>query len=149
MRQMTNQKSYRLRRIGLVGASVLTLGCVAVLWLGGPDRVVPGLPDSRLVTTTFPTPGIPPTATWKDRVFLWLFKSQQRYRQRHPQPLDFSFPASPVSRCSVHGLPNQCMEVSGVCYLIFKDIAAGTVQFGHTNVLNGAQWIAAANSFNR
>jgi hypothetical protein len=35
------------------------------------------------------------------------------------------------------------MEVSGVRYLIAKDVAAATVQFGHTNVLNGKQWVAA------
>ncbi len=74
---------------------------------------------------------------------MWVFKFQQRYCQRHPQPLAFSFPACPVSRCSIHGLLNQCMEVSGVSYLIPKDVAAGTVQFGHTNVLNGGQWVAA------
>ena len=107
MGQVTNQKYYRLRRIGLVGASVLTLGCVAVLWLGGPDRVAPGLPDSRLVTTTLPTPGIPPTATWKDHDIVWMIRFQLRFRQRLPQLLAFSFPACPVSRCSIHGLLNQ------------------------------------------
>jgi hypothetical protein len=35
------------------------------------------------------------------------------------------------------------MEVTGVRYVIAKDVAAGTIQFGHTNTLNGTQWVAA------
>jgi hypothetical protein len=35
------------------------------------------------------------------------------------------------------------MEVSGLRYVIAKDVAAGSVQFGHTNTLNGTQWVKA------
>ena len=35
------------------------------------------------------------------------------------------------------------MEATGIRYVIAKDVAPGTVQFGHTNTLNGAQWAAA------
>ena len=34
------------------------------------------------------------------------------------------------------------MQVSGTKYLIAVEIA-GAVEFGHTNILNGAQWVAA------
>ena len=58
-------------------------------------------------------------------------------------PFNYSFPASPTQRCSIHGLLNQCMEVSGWRYLIDKDVATGSVNFGSPNVLNGAEWVAA------
>jgi hypothetical protein len=35
------------------------------------------------------------------------------------------------------------MEISGTKYLIAVEAAAGTVDFGYTNTLNGAQWVAA------
>jgi hypothetical protein len=35
------------------------------------------------------------------------------------------------------------MEVTGVRYVMAKEVAAGSFQFGHTNTLNGAQWVAA------
>jgi hypothetical protein len=35
------------------------------------------------------------------------------------------------------------MEVSGVRYLIAKDVAGGGIMFGTTNTLNGAQWVKA------
>src|SRR5436853_7865741 len=67
------------------------------------------------------------------------------YQRRHgkPNPTAWSFPATPVQPCSIEGLLNQCMEVSGTHYLVAVEIAGGGVQFGSTNVLNGAQWVAA------
>lgn len=35
------------------------------------------------------------------------------------------------------------MTVTGARYLMAKEVSAGSVVFGHTNVLNGAQWVAA------
>ena len=34
------------------------------------------------------------------------------------------------------------MEVTGTQYLIAVEIA-GVIEFGHTNILNGVQWVAA------
>jgi RNA polymerase sigma factor (sigma-70 family) len=58
-------------------------------------------------------------------------------------PLNSSFPISPVQRCSISGLLNQCMEVSGWRYLIDKEVAAGGVKFGNSKVLNGEEWLTA------
>jgi hypothetical protein len=58
-------------------------------------------------------------------------------------PLDYSFPASPVQSCSVSGLLNECMEVSGWHYLIDKEVSAGSVEFGCPSVCNGQEWMAA------
>jgi hypothetical protein len=58
-------------------------------------------------------------------------------------PLNYIFPISPVEACSINGLLNQCMEVSGWRYLIDKEVAAGGVQFGCPKVFNGEEWVAA------
>jgi len=58
--------------------------------------------------------------------------------------VNYSFPASPAKRwCSIHGLLSQCTEVTGVRYVIARDVAAGSVQFGPTSSLNGVQWAKA------
>jgi len=57
--------------------------------------------------------------------------------------LDSTFPATPVQGCSIEGLLDQCMEVSGTRYYLDKDLAAGTVNFGHQKDLSGAEWVAA------
>jgi RNA polymerase sigma factor (sigma-70 family) len=59
------------------------------------------------------------------------------------RPLNTTFPASPPQRCSVAGLLNQCMDLSGWRYLIDKDVAAASVEFGNARVLNGEEWIKA------
>ena len=61
-------------------------------------------------------------------------------------PLNSSFPISPVQRCSIGGLLNQCMELSGRRYLIDKEVAAGSVKFGNSKVLNGEEWLTAFES---
>lgn len=60
-------------------------------------------------------------------------------------PSDYSFPITPVQRCSIQGLLDQCMEISGWHYLVEKDVAmgAGMVEFGSPKVLNGEEWVAA------
>jgi hypothetical protein len=42
-----------------------------------------------------------------------------------------------------HGLLNQCHDVSGVQFFIDKQVASGSVMFGHTNTMNGPEWVAA------
>jgi hypothetical protein len=37
----------------------------------------------------------------------------------------------------------QCHEIAGIQFLIDKNIAGGTVQFGSSNVLSGPQWVNA------
>jgi hypothetical protein len=67
-----------------------------------------------------------------------------QYRKHHGKrnPAAYSFPGSGVRLCGIQPLLNQCMEVSGTRYLIAVEIA-GAVEFGGTNALNGAQWVAA------
>jgi len=55
----------------------------------------------------------------------------------------YSFGASPVQLCSVEGLLSQCAKVTGNRYFLANELQAAAVQFGHTNVLTGRQWVAA------
>lgn len=128
----------RRRGIGgwFIGAVILAcLLFMAFLFRSSP--ISPLQHDARFVVTTRPTIGFPPNATLTQRVFTWW------QRNRPPRPLAYSFGAAPTNRCSIHGLLNQCMEVTAVRYVIAKDVAAGSVMFGHTNALNGIQWVAA------
>ncbi len=95
---------------------------------------------SRFYATAYPKIEPPPNLTMRGRLFWKWYQLQRRYRKRTPTA--YTFPPSPVQPCSIDGLLNQCMEVSGKQYLIAVEIA-GAVEFGHTNVLNGAQWVAA------
>ena len=59
----------------------------------------------------------------------------------HPE--NYSFPISTPQMCSINGLLNQCMEISGWRYLIDYDVSAGGVKFGCPKVMHGEEWIAA------
>ena len=130
-----------LLRMGLFTLLALVLVVIA-LTLESP-RTTPSLPDSRFVMTSYPRIGLPLNSSIKDRVIIWCFRQVQKFREAHPRPLAYSFPAGPDARCSIHGLLNQCMEINGVTYMIPRDVAAGSVFFGHSNVLYGAQWVSA------
>jgi RNA polymerase sigma factor (sigma-70 family) len=58
-------------------------------------------------------------------------------------PLNYTFPISPVQGCSISGLLDECMEVSGWRYLIDKEVSAGSVKFGCPKVFNGKEWVTA------
>ncbi len=97
----------------------------------------------RFYATTYPrreAMRAPRNFTPMQRLFWAWMNYKQRYGKRNPAA--YTFPASPVQFCSIAGLLNQCMEVSGTRYLIAVEIAGG-VEFGNTNTLNGAQWVAA------
>ncbi len=126
---------------GILGIAMLILVLAAgrLMMLSSPDS--PFASDARFVLTTRPRTGLPANAKIKDRAFLWWMEIQEKIRK--PRPLAYSFPASATNRCSIHGLLNQCMAVTGIHYVIAREVAAGAVQFGHANTLNGAQWATA------
>ncbi len=95
---------------------------------------------SRFYSTAYPKIQRPANLTLPQRL-LWEWG---QYRKRHGKrnPAAYSFPASQVQLCGIQSLLNQCMELSGTRYLIAVEIA-GVVEFGSTNALNGAQWVAA------
>lgn len=62
---------------------------------------------------------------------------------RHTTLTNCWFDPSPVQPWNLPGLLTECMQVSGKRYLIAWEAAGWPVYFGHTNSLNGAQWVAA------
>lgn len=127
---------------------VTVLGMAAfILLLAWPSESGIGLTElsradgrPRFYATTYSKTQAPPNLTLGQRLF-WAWEQYQR-RHGKRNPTAYSFPASPVQLCSVHGLLSQCMEVTGTRYLIAVEIA-GAVEFGSTNALNGVQWVAA------
>jgi hypothetical protein len=95
---------------------------------------------SRFYVTTYPKMTSPQKQSLPQRLLWSLVEYQRRHRQRNPTA--YTFPASKVQSCSIQGLLNQCMEVTGTQYSIAVEVC-GSVEFGHTNSLNGAQWVAA------
>jgi hypothetical protein len=55
----------------------------------------------------------------------------------------WAFPAEPLTNCTVQVLLNDCMNASGARYLMPLDVTCGIVQFGHTNTLDGPQYVSA------
>lgn len=140
-------RPWRIRR--WVTASVLGLVIVVSVWRllffnvweDGESKppVWDGKP--RFVETTYSKRGASPNATLWQRMLMAYLDFRMRHWKKNPAT--YSFPAGTIRPCSIHGLLNQCMEISGTRYLIAYEVAGGTVRFGHTNVLNGAQWLAA------
>jgi hypothetical protein len=95
----------------------------------------------RLYATTYPKTQLPRNLPLAERLFWTWNQYQLRHRKRNPAA--YTLAASSVQLWSIHGLLNQCMEVAGTHYFIAVEVA-GTVEFGNTNSLNGAQWVAAA-----
>ena len=95
---------------------------------------------SRFYATRYVKVQTPPHLSIVDRVaWAWM-----EFKRRHGKqtPVTYTFSAMPIRPCSIVGLLDQCMEVSGTQYLIAVE-TVGSVEFGHTNALNGAQFVAA------
>jgi len=108
------------------------------------DQSATSLPqDGRpaYVATAYPTIEVPRHATLKQRVVLSYFDLKMRLGKKNR--VAYRFPPTPVQPCSVFGLLDQCMEVTGTHYLIAREAVTSSVNFGHTNTLTGTQWVAA------
>lgn len=116
----------KLKTSALIGIGVLALGGAATITV--QKLKAPGFNPADFQSTTYPKTD--PAA-------------MQYITNSWGHPLNYTLPAGPVASCNIHGLLNQCMEVSGWRYLIDKDVAAGSVKFGPDKVMNGAEWVAA------
>ena len=125
----------------LFAAAMLTVLIGAVFLMIRHQRELSFSNDPRFVVTALPTIDLPSNTTLRQRIFFGWFQFSQRFQK--PNPSMSWFPASPTNLCSIQGMLNQCMEITGVRYVIAKDVAPGTIRFGHTNTLNGAQWVLA------
>jgi hypothetical protein len=106
----------------------------------------PPLPfDSTVfISTAMPTYGAltpPPNAGVWERLRISVFELLLKIDGKRSST--WTFGPGAKTPCSIQGLLNQCMEVSSNRYLMPLGVAAGTVQFGHTNALDGAHWVAA------
>ncbi len=122
-----------IRRPTLV-ALILCAVCGAVL-LSVHLRPVP-TPYTRadLVPTVEPMYG---PQSWTDRAFFGVSKLFSQGRTH------YQFGASPTNRCSVQGLLNQSMAVTGTRYLIAQEVLAASVPFGTATTLDGPKWVAS------
>lgn len=94
----------------------------------------------RFWATTYATVDLS-NLTLPERIhYVWMKYMRRRAKVN---PAAYSYRATPIQPCALGGLLNQCMETTGTEYLIAVEAAAGGVNFGHTNTLNGAQWVAA------
>jgi hypothetical protein len=129
--------------VGLTLFFAMMIG-VVVLTVNRRASAPPPLPfaTNGFVSTTPPMR----VSSWNPPLMtrlLWLGADVwDRLRGSHATTR-WTFAASPVSGCSVQGLLNQCMEVNGTRYLMPIGVAAGVVQFGNTNALDGPHWVEA------
>ena len=74
----------------------------------------------------------------------WVWAGYWR-RHAKPSPPLFSIAASPVGPCSIYRCLEVCTELTGTNYYVAVEIPH-TIKFGTSNVLSGAQWVAAFES---
>lgn len=154
-RRGTSGNSSWRRRLRLIRMAVLVvvLMGMGIVWYSGLldsrldeflDSAADSLPtDGRpaFVPTAYASWEVPRTAPLKQRLFMAYLKFREKWGRKNPAA--YRFPPSPVQLCSVQGLLDECMQVTGTRYLIAREALGWTVDFGHTNTLNGSQWVAA------
>lgn len=142
------QRSLRHRVRRRLGAGVLVL--VILLAVGrllffdlweGKDVFMPPQWDGkpRFWETAYPRITAPPNASIWRRLTIAFSDFQRRHGGKNPTMYSFAVQSNQL--CSVRMSLTQCMEVAGTKYLIAQEVAL--VEFGHNNVLNGAQWVVA------
>lgn len=138
----TKRPAVRVWFLGLV-----VIGASLIAWLAWPQEQQDGPYElsrqdgkSRFWATSLPKSERPEKLSLLQRL-RWDF-DQYRERRQRPNPTRYTFPATPTQSFGITALLNQCMEVSGTQYLVAVEIA-GVVEFGTTNSLNGALWVAA------
>ena len=129
--------------------STLTLikGALKIMaWTKAKTAIVAGIAVLLAAGTATVTinkirhPNFNPEDFWATTYPTWL---EGMMTNSFGHPLNYTFPITPVQRCSISGLLNQCMQLSGWRYLIDKEVAAGSVKFGNAKVLNGEEWLTA------
>jgi len=94
----------------------------------------------RFYATEYSTPSPPPNLGVVQSLY-WNW-AQFRNRRAARNPATYTFPPRPVDYCFIHEPLRRCTEISGTTYLIAVEIS-GMIQFGHTNTINGSQWVDA------
>jgi hypothetical protein len=87
-------------------------------------------------------PGVSPNLTLRQKMVGVYRKVKNSIAPVKPNPAAVNFPPLSDCLCGVQ-LLNQCMEVTGTRYLIAREALGDSIKFGHSNTLNGTQWVAA------
>jgi RNA polymerase sigma factor (sigma-70 family) len=145
--------SVALAKGAAAGGSTLTLanGALKLMaWTKTKAVVIAGVMVLLAAGTTtftlhqFRKPAINLNDFWATTYPTGTADIMQNFASRQSYALVTTFPPEPVQLCSISGLLNQCMELSGWQYLIDKSVAPGSVEFGGSaQPLNGEQWLAA------
>ncbi len=139
-RAKPNRQSRSGRRF-ILSVLLFSLVGFGTAYFFSPSEKVPSFDPDRFMITSEANYGISANAGVMERIW-HAWERVKRGAGIRPNQT-YSFGAALTNRCSIYGLLNQCTDVSGVRYVIAKDVAAGSVKFGHTNTLNGAQWVDA------
>ena len=96
-----------------------------------------GIP--RFVETVLPKTSIPKNSTIRQRICITSADLWSRYGWKLAAKRSFS--ATPSQVCNIRDSLTECMKLTGTRYLIAHEVES--VSFGHTNVLNGEEWVKA------
>ena len=96
-----------------------------------------GIP--RFVETVLPKTSIPKNSTIRQRICITSADLWSRYGWKLAAKRSFS--ATPSQVCNIRDSLTECMKLTGTRYLIAHEVEF--VSFGHTNVLNGEEWVKA------
>ncbi len=145
------KKEFRVLRMLTVGAVLVV--ALGVLWFVTPtneQRVfsIPTLPDDNrpaFIATAKPNIDVGPLSnlTLRKRIYGIYLKLKYRIAAPKPNPAGYSFSPRADRSCKIHGLLNQCSQMTGTRYLIAREARGDSIDFGHAKTLNGMQWVAA------
>ena len=144
------KKKFRVLRL-LTGAGlVVALGVLWFVNLTNERRVfsMATLPDDNrpaFIATAKPTVDTGPLSnlTLQKKIYVIYLKLKYRIAPPKPNPAGYSFSPRADRLCKIHGLLNQCSQMTGTRYLIAREARADSIDFGHDKTLNGTQWVAA------
>jgi hypothetical protein len=145
------KKKFRVLRMLTVGALlILALGILWFVTRTTEQRVfsIATLPDDNrpaFIATSKPTIDLGPLSnlTLREKIYGISLKLKCWIAPPNPNPAGYSFSPRADRSCKIHGLLNQCSQMTGTRYLIAREARADSIDFGHATTLNGTQWVAA------
>ncbi len=122
---------------------VLAAPFTFMAWRSAPEPTPPPLPfdEKQFVATVMPA-YFTPNYTVPQKLFFAVLTPMEWMFGSGKSSWSFS-PSGAITKCSVQGILIECMQVTSNRYLMPLSVAAGSVDFPHTNVLNGPQFVAA------
>lgn len=133
------RKFYRLSNIWFLGAAFLLVVLVIGLVLTWPAKKSSILADPRFLVYTPDLQDYPLVRrSLKDRAYRWWLRLRVRFRKT--PPVTRSFSPTATNRYSIQ-VVRECAPITGLNYLLEKNVAKGYVLFGHSNTLSATNWV--------